>query len=389
MKTILVVLNADGRSIASSETFIQSHIASMPHKTITLVGNPGYRKILGTDEELFNQRIFSRALRWLGRKFLVLEGRDYDTAVVRAFIESNQIDCVLAEYGHSGADVLDACTSSNTPLVVHFHGYDAYRNDILLNYTERYKKLFQFADAIIAVSRDMQQQLQTNFNPKNDVIHNSCGANLADFDSSNIIKIPNQIVSVGRLTPKKGFPELITFFHKLLMQCPDTKLVIVGDGEDRSQCEQLIGKLELTDRVMLLGWAEPHQALQKIAESACFVLNSVTPENGDKEGTPVVVLEAMALATPIVATAHGGITDLIEQGKTGYLYREHDADGFITSIKKVLNEIDTTNKIVKNARELAQLTGNAQVQNLNLVTIINSVILARSKQPLGKKPNEH
>ncbi|WP_320823131.1 glycosyltransferase family 4 protein [Reinekea sp.] len=383
MKTILVVLNADGRTIASSETFIQGHIASIPHRTITLVGNPGYRKIVDTGEELFNQQIFSRALRWLGRRFLALEGRDYDTAVVRKFIESHDIDCVLAEYGHSGADILDACTATNTPLVVHFHGYDAYRSDILLNYSVGYKKLFQFADAIVAVSKHMQQELQQRFNPKNDVIHNSCGANLAGFDRKNIPRIPNQIVSVGRLTPKKGFPELIGFFHKLLMQCPDAKLVIVGDGEDRHQCEQLIIRLDLADKVTLFGWAEPYQALHKIAESACFVLNSVTPENGDKEGTPVVVLEAMALATPIVATAHGGITDLIEQGQTGYLYAEHDAQGFVRSVQKVLSEFNTTNRMIKSAQQRAQQVGTAQAQNLNLVRIINRVIVDRSKPLLG------
>jgi glycosyltransferase involved in cell wall biosynthesis len=117
--------------------------------------------------------------------------------------------------------------------------------------------------------------------------------------------------AVGRLSPEKGFDRLIQSAGHLLRGGLDLELVIAGDGEERPRLERLIDELGLRDRVRLLGFcADPRDVYEALD---LFVLSSL------REGLPNVLLEAMALAVPVVSTNIAGIPRLIQDDANGLL----------------------------------------------------------------------
>jgi glycosyltransferase involved in cell wall biosynthesis len=117
--------------------------------------------------------------------------------------------------------------------------------------------------------------------------------------------------AVGRLSPEKGFDLLIRAVQRLLQGGLDIELVIAGEGDDRSRLERLINELGVCDRVRLLGYCADPRAIYEALD--LFVLSSL------REGLPNVLLEAMALEVPVVATRVNGIPRLIQDDDNGLL----------------------------------------------------------------------
>lgn len=119
-----------------------------------------------------------------------------------------------------------------------------------------------------------------------------------------------RVVSVGSLTPKKGHDVLIRAFAQLP---PSFRLTIAGEGPMRGELERLARSLKVSDRVELVGHMDEHSIRDLVAGSSVFVLASVETADGDRDGIPVAIMEAMALGTPVVASDVGAIAELVEE----------------------------------------------------------------------------
>jgi len=118
-----------------------------------------------------------------------------------------------------------------------------------------------------------------------------------------------KVVTVGRLVPWKQVDQII----QAIAQCDGIGLVIVGDGPEHTRLEELVRSSDLTDRVYFAGRRNKAETLSLMAACDLFVLNSTY------EGLPHVVLEAMGLGLPVVATAVGGTPEVIQNGQNGFL----------------------------------------------------------------------
>lgn len=125
---------------------------------------------------------------------------------------------------------------------------------------------------------------------------------------------PVKAVTVGRLVPWKRVDGLL----EALVEVPELGLVVVGDGPERSRLERLAQDLHVSNRVYFAGQRSKKEVLGLMATCDLFVLNSTY------EGLPHVVLEAMALGLPVVATAVGGTPEVIKHGETGFLIQATD-----------------------------------------------------------------
>lgn len=353
--SVAIVVNSDGRTIANSATFIRSHIESIRTRfnVITLVGNPGSRRVLETDVDLQGQSLVNRGFRKLCRLITGNSVVEQDNKQLSRFLRQHKIAAVFCEYGMSGAGVLGCCKELGLPLIVHFHGYDAYRHDIAQAYQTRYVEMFDYAYKIIAVSRDMQATLAERYGNAHKIIHSSCGVNPGRIiEQTQGVQRKHQFVYLGRLTPKKDPLGVIECFSRVAQQLPDYRLAIIGDGELRSQCEQKVTEANLTERVDFYGTLPHGEALAIVAESSVFIMNSVTADSGDKEGTPVSLMEAMAAGVTPLGTKHGGIMDIIEDGKSGYLYNEYDYEALTRLMIAAANDSNAA-EIEKNAQQFA------------------------------------
>jgi glycosyltransferase involved in cell wall biosynthesis len=136
-----------------------------------------------------------------------------------------------------------------------------------------------------------------------------------------------RIVTVGRLSPEKGTTGLIEAVAELKQMGVAAQLTIVGDGPLREQIEEAISRRNLADRVHLLGALPEDETLREIDRGDLFVLASFM------EGLPVVLMEAMAFGTPVIAPRIAGIPELVEHGVSGLLFRPGDWGDLLRQIK--------------------------------------------------------
>jgi colanic acid/amylovoran biosynthesis glycosyltransferase len=148
------------------------------------------------------------------------------------------------------------------------------------------------------------------------------------------------LIVVARLVEKKGIRYAIAAVARVLASGRDVQCDIVGDGPLYAELECYIRECALESHVRLLGW-KSHAEVVKLLETAHVLLApSVTAEDTDEEGIPNSMKEAMALGLPVIATRHGGIPELLEDGASGYLVPERDVDALADRIAAVADDPD-------------------------------------------------
>jgi glycosyltransferase involved in cell wall biosynthesis len=310
-----------------SETFIRAHIERLPTRVLILYGGslPLYRE---DDTPLLPERALPwRLKRAVSRRVFRLPPGYFEQAELRRFLSINQVSTVLAEYGPTGLVVLPVCKESGIPLVVHFHGYDAYEHKTLQESGRRYPELFQHASAIVAVSRDMEQQLLLLGAPREKLHYNPYGVDVSLFQGADPEHSAAHFVAVGRFVDKKAPHLTLLAFQRVLEVVPEARLSMIGDGPLWEACKHLSKAWGLDGAVTFLGPLPPAEVAAVMRQSRAFVQHSVRTSYGDSEGTPVAVLEAGATGLPVVATRHAGIQDVVLDGVTGLLVDEGDVNG--------------------------------------------------------------
>jgi glycosyltransferase involved in cell wall biosynthesis len=344
---------------AITETFIQAHIERLPTSVSTLYGD--FLPIFKGDNEPLLPRLQVGINRTLS-KLLNLPPDSLHTSVsqrypnyyrktaLRRFLKSTNVKAVLAEYGPTGVALRAVCNDLAIPLVVHFHGYDAYRRSTLEEYGTQYRELFQSAAAVLVVSRDMERQLSSLGALQQNLHYNPYGVDPSIFLSGDPRNAPPLFIAVGRFVPKKAPHLTLRAFHKVLERVPQAKLIMIGDGPLLARCQQLSSDLGLGDSAQFLG-PRPHTEVAALLRQArAFVQHSIRSSDGDCEGTPVAILEAGAAGLPVVATRHGGIQDVVVEEETGFLANEGDFETMAESMIRLAQEGELAGRLGANAR---------------------------------------
>jgi colanic acid/amylovoran biosynthesis glycosyltransferase len=138
------------------------------------------------------------------------------------------------------------------------------------------------------------------------------------------------LVSVGRLAPEKGQPLLIDAMARLRTEGVEARLLLVGDGPLRGALEQQIAEASLGDRVRITGWVSDKEVHQFLVDARALVSASFA------EGLPVVIMEALAAARPVIATYIAGIPELVVPGESGWLVPAGDVDALTAALRDAL-----------------------------------------------------
>ncbi len=307
-----------------SETFIKAHINEIPSVRCNTYIRDAIPWI--ADKPALSQSRVSRAFR-KARRWVANEDWSKEVQLGYAKIfQDHSVNVVLAEYGTTGAILAPICQALETPLVVHFHGFDASKYDVLENNRSMYQDMFKIAAAIVVVSQKMQTMLEGLGCPSAKIVYNPYGVDAGLFAKTtrDTSISPPTFLSVGRFTGKKAPHITLTAFKGVLSACPSAKLRMIGDGELLNSCKDLSRALEMESSVEFLGSCDHTQVAEEMSLATVFVQHSVRAQDGDMEGTPVAVLEAGQAGLPVVATNHAGIPDVVIDGVTGLLCNEHD-----------------------------------------------------------------
>jgi len=165
------------------------------------------------------------------------------------------------------------------------------------------------------------------------------------------IKKNNLVVSACRLHPIKGLEHAIEAFHLLFKEGVSVRFLIIGDGPLNSQLRSRVEELSLSDRITFLGDISNEQTLEYIAEATVFLLPSVIAANGDRDGIPTSLIEAMYLKTPVISSRVSGIPELVDHGVNGFLTAPGKVEEISQRLKDLLSDESLRIQMGERARE--------------------------------------
>ncbi len=363
-----------------SETFIQAQINCLQADVSVLYGGELPQYFNGGQSFLPVGKWSKLWQAW--REVWGVPIADQHLQAVKKFFIQNRIQLVIANYAITAFPVMDLCAGLGIPLVVHFHGWTAYRQSIIEKHRQNYHRLFEKAAAIIAVSEDMVQQLKKLGAPEHKLHRLVYGFDANLFKYSDHSQNEPVFLSVGRFCDTKNPHLTLLAFERVVKQIPHAKLHMMGGDENlKNACVNLVKALRLEAHVTITGIGSHAQVAQAMQTALALVQHSATTTEGEKEGTPVTIIEAMASGLPVVATCHAGIQDIIVHGQTGLLCPEFDIAEMATQMVSLVNQRATAKEIAWQAHTYAQQHLTAQ----QYAAALNAVVHSLQKQKIHKK----
>jgi glycosyltransferase involved in cell wall biosynthesis len=189
---------------------------------------------------------------------------------------------------------------------------------------------------------------------------------------------PPRIVSVGRLVEKKGHDDLLAACRLLKDRGQRFQLDVYGDGPLRERLEAEIARLDLGDEVALLGARPRGELLPALQAADVFALTPAVTPDGDRDGIPNVLLEAMACGLPVVTTAVGGIGEVVTHGSSGLLAPPHDVDAIAGQLRSLLVDEGARRRIGEVARRTVVEGFDARDASAELADLLAPGVRSRS-----------
>lgn len=176
----------------------------------------------------------------------------------------------------------------------------------------------------------------------------------------------NRFVCVGRFSPQKGHLILLEAAQSLAAQGIDFQIILAGDGELRPEIESQIVQHKLKDKIQITGWISGKQVRERILAARALVVSSFA------EGLPVVIMEAMALRRPVIATIVAGIPELVRPGEDGWLVPAGDAGALADAMRKCLEApADLITRMGEGARERVLIRHDVNTEAAKLQKLFN------------------
>jgi len=299
------------------------------------------------------------------------------------FIRKNKIQIVHTHLLGAGIIGRIAATICQVPVViVHDHSGFPMLSNIPTVYSRLLrmmdKPLTYVTDRVIAVSYSVKERrIKRGLPDKNKVvvIHNGIDINKFNSDLYDNDKIRETmsigasdvvIGAVGRLSPEKGLDFLLEAASKIYSKYTEAKLVIIGDGPCRNMLEQQTIDLGISEKVIFTGFRDDVPEL--LSAMDIFVSSSLF------EAFPMVILEAMSMSKPVVATNVGGIPEMIIPGVTGFIVPPGDSEALYTAIIQLLDDPDRRITFGQNGRQRIEEFFTTQVIVNKLVELYDELV---------------
>ncbi len=254
-----------------------------------------------------------------------------EACVLLAWFEAADIDHVHAHFGTNSTTVAMLCHAmGGPPYSFTVHGPEEFDKVRAISLAEKIRR----AAFVVAISSFGKSQLYrwTALEdwPKVHVVH--CGLDQT-FLAQGFTPIPEQrhLVCVGRLSGQKGHLLLLEAVKQLVDTGYRFTVVLVGDGEMRSQVEALIAAYGLQNCVSITGWASSEVVKTQLLKAQALVLPSFA------EGLPVVIMEALALGRPVITTSIAGIPELVETVVNGWLVVPGSVESLVNAMRAALD----------------------------------------------------
>lgn len=326
-----------------------------------------------------NLQLHERALKEGIESYLIPCNGQIDktvTASIRELVLRTQADVVHA-HGYK-ADVYVACAlrATTTPVVSTCHNWLS--NNLLVSFygvVDRF--VLRNYDAVVAVSDEVKAQLLKSGVHAKKVHLIGNGIDLRPFEKAipslreeGIGKYVLTVGWIGRLSKEKGPDIFLRAVKLVLVECPGTRFVIVGDGPNLDELNILINELGISKNVVLAGRRED---MPSVYASFDLLVSS-----SRQEGLPMAILEGMASGLPLVATAVGDVPTVVLDGRTGVVVPSEDVGSLAIAMIGLLKDASLRNQFGATARKLVKEKFSAERMTADYLHIYNDVVRAKS-----------
>jgi colanic acid/amylovoran biosynthesis glycosyltransferase len=358
--------------INNYELFKKIIYIEVPKKTTKLIFCTITSLLYLTIKKNINLSFFKFSTRTKGkRKTLEM------ICILKYLVKYKNYDVLHSHFGPNGEMI--SCFKMHglidAKVITTLHGYDMSRT--IKQYNESYYSCMKKCDLLLPVSEYWKKNLI-----KMGVCNEKIKVHRMGVKVNNIrYKLRNDkrqiiVITVGRLVEKKGIEYSIHAINEVIKNLKNKiiKYYIVGNGHLRKNLENEVHQLRLNDCVYFLGPKTNIEIKQLLEQSDIFLLSSVTAQDGDKEGIPVSIMEAMASGLPVVSTTHSGIPELVQNGKSGYLVPERSVRELTKYIEILARDVDLRNKMGLYGKDYVYKYFNIDKLNDELYNMYKSII---------------
>ena len=301
-----------------------------------------------------------------------------------AFLEARDCDIIFCHFGQNGLVglLMKDLGALKGKLVTVFHASDITAH-VWREGRNVYKDLFGKGDLFLPVSRYTRGKLLELGCPDKKIYVHRMGVDMSQFlllTRKRFGTLPFKILSVARLIEKKGIRYGLEAVALLVREGVTCDYTIVGDGPLRKELEAQAKGLQIEPFVHFTGWQDSGSVRRYLKDADVFLAPSIRDENGDEEGIPVVLMEAMASCVPVVTTPTGGIRELVEDGKTGFFSEEKNTRSIADKLKYLWDNPAAAEKSASGGRSIIEEQYNIEILNQVLIKLFMAVDYERKSK---------
>jgi colanic acid/amylovoran biosynthesis glycosyltransferase len=263
---------------------------------------------------------------------------------------------VHAHFGRGGALALPMAQALRVPLVVSFYGADATKDKQYRRrfpptiFQRRLVALRNEAALFLCVSGFIKEQLIARGFPPEKLLVQHSGVNIDSQYGPDDPAADLYVMFAGRFVEKKGIPSLIEAVRRLEAEGRHVRLVLVGEGPMENELRRSASAL---NDVRFMSWMPNNELRRWMRGALALCVPSQRALDGDAEGLPTVVIEAMAAGTPVIGSRHAGIGEAVEDEQTGFLIPEQDPEALAAALRWLSDEPELRRRLGENARQAA------------------------------------
>ncbi len=279
--------------------------------------------------------------------------------------DHGEFDVLHCQFGQLGPEVLKlrSCGVLTGTLITSFRGNDATR--VAHEAPEQFRDLFAQGERFLAVSHSIKDKLIEVGCPaeKIEILRSGIDLSRFRFRTSHQMHSPVRLLTIGRLGPTKGQEYALEAVRKLIDAGYELEYRIIGDGTRLEELSECAARLELDSVVTFEGAVNSDAVVEILRDTDVLIAPSVVAPTGQTEGVPNVLKEAMASGVPVIGTMVGGVAELIENRRNGFLVPQRDAQAIADAVREIVAVQDELPKILAKARE--SIEQDYDIQRLN------------------------
>jgi colanic acid/amylovoran biosynthesis glycosyltransferase len=310
--------------------------------------------------------------RWWHRSVRAEPWQMYRWEVRRWLLDLARVDAEVLHvyFGHVGPQFLPLMKAWRRPVVVSYHGADAGVDMDKPGHRLAQEEVWRLAAQIQCRSQALLDDLKAMGCPEGKLVIQRTGIPLEEWQPLER-SAPSDgswvICQSGRMIEKKGFDLTLKAFMRVREQWPRARLLCVGDGPLRESLQAQAGEMGLGEVVSFPGFRHGGFLTSDLRAAHVYVHPSRTGVDGNREGVPNALLEAMATEVPCVATRHGGIPEAITDGVSGLLVEENDEEALASAMLGLLADYGAAQELGRRGRVAVVEGFSSEAQRISLV----------------------